>query len=417
MTAAEWETAGMVVAPRARRTPGIFSSYRGFSTWFLIMTFVSLGTLLLPVTETAWIQFGVAALGTIVIAVVAIRRRPRPVWPTVLLVIAQALLAAQAAVIIASGHQPVLLTYVLVGLASALQALTWVRLAIGAGVGWNGAALLDTGVILLGLIGSAAILGAPQYMSVDDPSVTAVQNLASLVGVILIAAVAYGGLVRRPTPPAYQIILTGLTLSVVLRIVQAYFEAQGVNIADAISQANVILVSLATIGAVVDPSFLKIGVDVATRPRSWSIPRAFVLLGVSLMPVWAATIALDDHPEAGLVVFVCLILEIAMLLTRAVVAGRSEERLQDQQTLMRNTDPVTGLLTRQGLLYVPEDALGPEPLDGSASIVRIWMKDLEDLRETGAVVAYAVNSTAGALDIDSSLGSVAWPAYIAAQTS
>lgn len=37
--------------------------------------------------------------------------------------------------------------------------------------------------------------------------------------------------------------------------------------------------------------------------------------------------------------------------------------------------------------------------------------------KTGAVVAYAVNSTAGALDIDSSLGSVAWPAYIAAQTS
>jgi hypothetical protein len=88
-------------------------------------------------------------------------------------------------------------------------------------------------------------------MAIDDPSVIAVQNLASLVGVIMIAAVAYGGLVRRPTPPAYQILLTGLTLSVVLRILQAYFEAQGVILADAISQANVILVSMATIGAVV----------------------------------------------------------------------------------------------------------------------------------------------------------------------
>lgn len=37
--------------------------------------------------------------------------------------------------------------------------------------------------------------------------------------------------------------------------------------------------------------------------------------------------------------------------------------------------------------------------------------------KTGAVVAYAVNSTAGAIDIDSTLGSVAWPSYVAAQAS
>ena len=36
---------------------------------------------------------------------------------------------------------------------------------------------------------------------------------------------------------------------------------------------------------------------------------------------------------------------------------------------------------------------------------------------TGAVVAYALNSTAGSLDLESTFGSVAWPEYVAAQAS
>jgi EAL domain-containing protein (putative c-di-GMP-specific phosphodiesterase class I) len=328
------------------------------------------------------VAFEVAAcLAGAVAGVVALRSfSPALRWPWMAITVALLALVGRG---ISFGFPSVfneLIGYVSLALGYGLLAVAFVRLAAGASVGWNGPAALDTAVALCGLVGSSVILQIGQYASVDPASSAkpAMGLFIAFAGVLFTAAVLYGALARRSVPVFYQRLLVGALLVTVLGLLLGVTGPQSDRDSDQGALTLITLTALALLSALRAPDLAHVGEAVHSDEVAWSLPRVSGLLAISTLAVVAAVARVFTTSPRGVFVLVCLFLIILLLLTRSSFAILAQRRLLRAQRVTMTTDDTTGLPNSLGLLAATQQGNG----DQARVLVRVWLADLDDIRDT-----------------------------------
>lgn len=377
-----------VTGERAQRSGGAFTTYRGVTTFLLLASVASVLTLALPDRATAVAEAAVCVAAAVVASVVAVRSQGTTRSACWLIAAGQAVMSLQGVLRLITAEPPRDVINLALAVAVLLQAGAWLRIGLGTARRLNAATILDTIVIMLGLIGGAVLLGEAARAGLADLSVT--QAIGTASSVAMIGAIAFGAMRLVPTPPAYQVLMLPIALVVLLRAADLWLASHGVVYVGQVAvQTAVIMFAFATMAAVLDPGFAEIAQAPDQATTSWSPTRAVGLFGVGILPVWAAAVSVDTESATPWVVFSVLTAVVAILLLRAVVASRAEERARRARLVAALTDSVTGLPNREGLIQGRPDR-SPLP-DVPSSVVRIWLDDIDDVIETrGPDAAHAV---------------------------
>lgn len=370
------------------RAGGAFTTYRGATTFLLVASVASVLTIPLPVRATAVLETVVCVAAAGVAVVVGVRAESTTRYACWAIAAGQAVMSLHGVLRLLSPEPPRDVINVALAVAVLLQAGAWLRIGLGAARRLNLATILDTAVIMLGLLGGAVLLGEAARAGVADLSGS--QALATAGSVAMVGAIAFGAMRLVPTPPAYQVLMLPITMMVLLRAADLSLASRGVvYVGQLVVQTAVIMLAFATMAAVLDPGFRAIARAPDQATTSWSPTRAAGLFGVGVLPVWAAAVSVDTGAATPWVVFSVLSAVVALLLLRAVVASRAEERARRARLLAALIDSVTGLPNREGLI---QGWPGRSPLpDVPSSVVRMWLDDIDDVIETrGPEAAHAV---------------------------
>lgn len=364
----------------------------GLPLFFLILAVASLSIqyLSLDVAYTAMVAASLmSAAGCFLAAFLHRSRGASGVWPPVALGAAQLLLTIQAVHLLGTGLEWANEDTTLLAASALIQAIVWSYLAQPRGRSINMAALLDTSLVAVGLVGGSLIMGPPVFAASSAASGWSLQGVvASTSLLIVVCAVAFGAFSRNPITPAYQLMLLGVVVSVMLRVYQVWILMVDVDVSDAVTATSATLISLCTAAAVAHSSFYDRGTEAA--PKAWSWQRSIILLVVAAFPAGAAALSLSQGDLVDpLMVAVFLLAGVILLVLRATLAARQQDSIASEQRRMLLEDEVTGAYTRRGVLDAASWAA--DPLVPGGTLVRVWLDDLEDLSHTaGRDVSEAV---------------------------